>query len=211
MGIGLSGSVTPGPLLAFNIREVLRTGFWAGPLSIVGHSLLELAIVVALSVGIAQLLESDVAGFAIGVAGGLFLLWMGWGMVRRPSVNTPSAPTGRGRDRGETARPGLGVAVGGVLVTLSNPYWSLWWATIGLGYMLWSRALGTPGVVSFYVGHILADFAWYALVAFALVTGRRIMSDLAYRLLIMACGLFLLGMGAWFISSGISSLRAALA
>ena len=98
----------------------------------------------------------------------------------------------------------------GALVTLSNPYWSLWWATIGLGYMVWATGLGSAGVTSFYVGHILADFAWYGLVAFALVTGRRLMPPLAYRILIVGCGLFLLGMGGWFVASGVESLRTAL-
>ena len=209
-GVGLSGSITPGPLLAFNVREVARIGFWAGPLSIVGHSLLELIIVIALAIGAAHFLESPIAGFLIGIAGGLFLLWMGWGMTRHPNRQAPPARAECRQASRSGGRYGM-TALGGALVTLSNPYWSLWWATIGLGYMVWSTEMGRPGVVSFYVGHILADFVWYTAVALALVTGRRLMSPMAYRALMVVCGLFILGMGVWFIVSGIGFLRTAMA
>ena len=208
-GVGLSGSVTPGPLLAFNIREVLRVGFWAGPLTIVGHSALELIVVLALVIGVARFLESPIAGFVIGIAGGLFLIWMGWAMARHPSRLTPPGTAGA-VDLSEGQGGRSKVVVFGALVTLTNPYWSLWWATIGLGYLLWARGMGDAGIVSFYVGHILADFLWYTVVAMALVSGRRLMSPLAYRVLIVICGLFLLGMGGWFIASGVRFLQTAM-
>ena len=207
-GVGFSGAVTPGPLLAFNILEVVRIGFWAGPLSIVGHSLLELLIVAALSIGVAAFLASPIPGFVIGTAGGLFLIWMGWGMARHPARHAPPDMADYMDSSGSSGGRSQTVLFGAV-VTLSNPYWSLWWATIGLGYLVWARNMGQPGLVSFYVGHILADFAWYTAVAAALVTGRRLMSPFTYRVLIVICGLFLLAMGGWFIASGIGFITSA--
>ncbi len=71
-------------------------------------------------------------------------------------------------------------------------------------YLLWSLNLGIAGVASFFTGHILADLAWYALVAFIVATGRKVMNDTVYRGLLIVCGLALLSLGGYFITSGVS-------
>jgi threonine/homoserine/homoserine lactone efflux protein len=93
--------------------------------------------------------------------------------------------------------------VAGILTSLSNPYWTIWWATIGLGYIVLSRRLGTVGLLSFYVGHILSDLSWYSFVALALTLGRRAISDRIYRGVVAVCGVFLVGFGAYFGYSGL--------
>src|SRR3989304_1238837 len=82
--VGLSGAASPGPPLAHNIRETVRRGFIAGPLVALGHSLLELATVALLAVGLAQIPESSLAVSLIGIVGGAFLVWMGGGVLRKP-------------------------------------------------------------------------------------------------------------------------------
>jgi threonine/homoserine/homoserine lactone efflux protein len=94
----------------------------------------------------------------------------------------------------------------GVLVSVANPYWIIWWATIGMAYIDKALDHGAAGVGSFFTAHILSDFAWLSLVAFALVTGRRLMSTPVYRGILMVCGGFLVGLGSWFIYSGVSFL-----
>ena len=204
--VGFSGAITPGPLLVFTIRESVRRGFVAGPLVATGHALLEMAVMAGLAIGVARFLEKGVASFAIATLGGLFLLWMGWGMVRNPSGHVLPQGNPGGGVPVEKSRPDMAI-LGGALVSISNPYWSLWWATIGLEYIVWATGLGTTGIVSFYTGHILADLAWYSLVAFAVASGRRVMTPGAYRVLIAVCGLFLLALGGYFIVSGVDFLR----
>lgn len=208
--VGFSGAVTPGPLLVYAVRESVRRGFVAGPLVVVGHAILEIAVVVGLAAGVARFLEADLAGFVIAILGGAFLLWMGWGMVRNPSrhVLLPGSPAG---DENASESGPLVVVAGGALVSVANPFWSLWWATIGLGYIVWATDLGAAGVVSFYTGHILSDLAWYSLVAFAMASGRRFLTPGAYSALIVVCGLFLLALGVFFIVSGVGFLRDVIA
>ena len=55
----------------------------------------------------------------------------------------------------------------GILLSIANPYWFIWWATIGMGYIMYSVKFGLPGIISFFAGHILADLAWYYLVSFS--------------------------------------------
>jgi threonine/homoserine/homoserine lactone efflux protein len=92
--------------------------------------------------------------------------------------------------------------VAGIVVSLSNPYWTIWWATIGLGYIALSRRLGFMGLASFFSGHILSDLIWYSIVALALTLGRSLITDRIYRGLVGLCGVFLVAFGLYFGYSG---------
>ena len=201
--VGLSGAISPGPLLAFNIRETVRHGFLAGPYVATGHAILELLVVVALALGLSQLLDMEPVVATIGMLGGLFLLWMGWGMLRNPGQGAPG-PAGHhhGVAPGSIREP----IVGGIMVSLSNPFWTIWWITVGAAFMTQSLELGLLGIAAFYLGHILSDFSWYSLVSAALTSGRRLITDRVYRGIMLGCGAFLLGMGGYFIATGITVL-----
>ncbi|MDD3022305.1 MAG: LysE family transporter [Syntrophomonadaceae bacterium] len=95
-------------------------------------------------------------------------------------------------------------AVGGFLLSLANPFWSIWWVSVGLGYITLSMKNGIPGVTSFYMGHILADVTWYCMVAAAVAGGRKFLSNSAYRLILIGCGFFLILLGGYFIYMGIN-------
>ncbi len=94
------------------------------------------------------------------------------------------------------------------MVSLSNPFWSLWWVTVGLYYLTRSQdlGLGLLGIAAFYLGHILADYVWYGVVSLALVSGRRILTNTFYKGLILVCGLFLWGLAGFFIVQGVARL-----
>ena len=96
----------------------------------------------------------------------------------------------------------------GILMSLVNPYWSIWWATIGLGYILHSMNAGTMGVVAFFTGHILGDLFWYAAVSTAIWKGRQLLSDRGYRILIGTCAACLIVFSCLFAWSGMQKLIA---
>jgi threonine/homoserine/homoserine lactone efflux protein len=235
--ISLSGALMPGPLFTLSVRETLRRGFWVGPLLATGHALIELALVVGLALGLSEFLGEGKGTAVVAMLGGLFLIWMGYEMLRTAprqelrlapqSVPIPTPiedPPWSARTtyrqrllaamRGSDA-PGASNRIrsmsavlvpAGVLVSVANPYWIIWWATIGMAYIDKALAHGAAGVGSFFAAHILSDFAWLSLVAFALVTGRRLMSTPVYRGILMVCGAFLVGLGGWFIYSSVSFL-----
>jgi threonine/homoserine/homoserine lactone efflux protein len=193
--VGLSGAMMPGPLLAVTISESTRRGAMTGPLIVLGHMVLEATLVAGLALGIAAFLKAQAVVAGISVVGGAMLCWMGQGMIRsaaRLSV-TPSSEV----------RKGMHPAVAGAVVSLLNPYWSLWWATIGIGYVAIGSRSGWPGVAVFFAGHILSDFVWYTLVSVTIARGKRLLTDPAYRWTIRLCGAGIVFFGLWFLRDGI--------
>jgi len=196
--VGLSGAMTPGPLFTYDVSEAARRGFWTGPQVALGHSLLELLVVGGLALGLGPLLSVSLVGVVVGLAGGAFLVWMGYRMARSAPHQTLSVRSAGGN-------PGMRPVVAGVLVSLANPYWSVWWISIGMSYVFLSLQQGAAGLLAFYTGHILADFAWFSLVAFLVVSGRRFLNDRAYRGLLFVCALFLVSLGVFFIYNAAAS------
>ncbi|MGI5879152.1 MAG: LysE family transporter [Syntrophomonadaceae bacterium] len=203
-GVGLSGAMMPGPLLTATIVSTARHGFMAGPLIVLGHALLELALLIALLAGFSTILLLPRVGQTVAVVGGSFLLYLGYCMIKDTIKGRLILPDGQPDQLSST--PLMHPAVAGVLISVSNPYWTIWWATIGLSYLTIAWKSGTSGIVSFYSGHILADLFWYSLIALIISTGSRWLSPSVYKFILMLCAVFLLGLGVYFIYSGFNSI-----
>ncbi len=193
--IALSGAIMPGPLLTATISESSQRGFLAGPLLIVGHALLELLLLITLVLGLAPFLQRDDVFAFVAIAGGVILLWMAAGMFRSlPRLSLSLNP-------GALKRGSL--IINGALYSIANPYWIIWWATIGFGYVIFSWRYGTAGIMFFFTGHILADLAWYSAVSAAVGKGRHLFTDRLYRWIIGACALVLILFAFYFFYAGL--------
>ncbi|MBU3915751.1 LysE family translocator [bacterium] len=192
--LALSGALMPGPLLTMAIGESPRKGYLAGPLLILGHGILEAALLVCLMLGLAPILKQDSIFGVIALSGSIILLWMAFGMLRSiPSLSLDF-------NSGQTTSGHL--ILSGILMSLANPYWLIWWATIGLGYIIHCQQFGLLGVIVFFIGHILADLVWYSLVSFSVVKGRSFLNVSFYRGLIGFCACFLVIFAGYFGYSG---------
>ncbi len=199
--VALSGAMMPGPLLTVTVGESARRGFWAGPLIMVGHAVLEAALVLLLLAGVGLWLNRPLVLGAVGVVGAAMLGWMGWGLLRASRYSR--------LEFDPQDQAGLHPILAGICMSLANPYWLIWWLTIGLGYVMFSAKFGLLGVALFFIGHILADFAWYTLVSAAVAQGRRFLSDNLYRGFLAGCGVFLFVFGGYFGLQGLRFLLAA--
>ncbi|GAB4483580.1 MAG: LysE family transporter [Thermodesulfovibrionales bacterium] len=191
--IALSGALVPGPLFTVTVSESFRRGFHAGPLVIIGHGLLELAVVLLIVLQVTPLLRADDIRTAVSAAGGLVLVLMG-GVTLRDARTAHIDISRKG------AAGGMHPVLAGLLGSLSNPYWVVWWLTIGIGYLLSAMKFGAAGVIAFFAGHISADLLWYSVVSYAVSRGREIMGDRSYRGVLAACGVVLTAFGLWFLS-----------
>ncbi len=201
--IGLSGALMPGPLLTAVVGESSRRGAKAGPLMVAGHGLLELALVAALLLGLAPFFESPALRGGIAAAGAAILAWMAFSMFKglaslslERELRSGDASAGRG-----------GLLLRGALLSVANPYWSIWWATVGIGLMLQCKAAGWLGIAAFYAGHVLSDLAWYSAVSLAVGRGRSFLNDAAYKWLIGVCAFVLALFSALFCLYAVSVFR----
>lgn len=192
--VGLSGALMPGPLLALTVGETVRYGFRAGPLLVLGHAILELALVIALIFGLSRIVGNSLVVGIIGVIGGLALIYLGFSSVRQGWRNVTLLA-----GAGKTANRNL--VLSGIIVSIANPYWVAWWAIIGTTYLLWALPLGAGGVAAFFGGHISADIVWYTVIGLIVVKGKQYISNRAYRWFLIICGIALIGLGIYFIIS----------
>lgn len=198
--IAFSGAMMPGPFMTMTIGESAKSGPWVGPKMIAGHAVLEIALLFALFYGLAPLFKHE--NFFIGVAiiGGLIMIWMAQSMFRSlPTLEIKAQITS-----GKT----INLYMAGILMSLANPYWIIWWATIGLGYVLVSKELGFAGIAFFFVGHILGDLVWYSAISIAVGKGRKFFSNKVYRILVGTCAAFLALFAVWLIWDGVGKLWA---
>jgi threonine/homoserine/homoserine lactone efflux protein len=103
-----------------------------------------------------------VAGL-IGLFGGAFLAWMGYGMIKSGISKSVSLESQRAENRAGMRN----LVLAGVFVSATNPYFILWWATTGMELIRQSYAIGLIGVLFFFTGHILSDLVWYSVISIA--------------------------------------------
>jgi len=193
--VAFSGAVMPGPVLTVTISESARRGFRTGPLIVLGHGILEIALLVLIAFGLSELISRPFFIGMVGVSGAVILFWMAVGMFRSLGGIGPLETPAGGRSRHPV--------VSGILTSISNPYWFIWWATIGMGYVLISVRFGLPGLIVFFTGHILADLAWYSLVSWLISRGKGFLSVRIYRGLIGICAAVLALFGIYFGAYGL--------
>ena len=203
--LALGAVASPGPVSTAIVSQAPRRGWLVGPLVATGHSLMELLLVLLVIFGLGVGLASDGIQTGIALLGGMLLLWMGgiivwqvWrGKVRLPRPEQGTEPIGNGQF--------VGI---GMFATLGNPFWYAWWVTVGAGYLsgYLSEAQGITLVVSFFLGHIAADYAWDTLLSTVVGGGRRWMNDTIYQFLLLACAVFFIYLGGTFLAHGFSAL-----
>jgi threonine/homoserine/homoserine lactone efflux protein len=189
--VALSGALMPGPVLAVTIAGVRQKGFWFGPLVVLGHGMVELPIVLLLALGLGAVLGNPWVVVAIGYVGAAAMAWMGVGLLRQAGRPPEAATEGSGSR--------LGAVGAGALTSLANPYWYLWWVSMGAVLLAGAAKAGWIGVAVFFAGHISADLAWYSLIALGVARGRRYLDGRLYQGLLVLCALVLVVMAARFL------------
>lgn len=192
--VGLSGAMAPGPVLTVTISETLKYGFKAGPLIVLGHALLEMLLLLLIAAGLGPFFQQPLITLIFLSAGGVVLLLMGFQMVITNKKTTENALNATG-----TESP-YGPVLAGIVLSLTNPFWIIWWVTVGMGFVMQSLQFGIAGLLSFYMGHILADLAWYSFVSFSVSAGRRLCPPMLYRIVFVICGIVLTFLGLLFIT-----------
>ncbi len=187
VAISLSGVMAPGPITAATLAAGMRSRH-AGALVALGHAAIEMPLILLLSTGIGGFLTSSTAQSGIGLAGGMVLVWMGVQLLLSSwRSNARPAPIQR--------HPLLI----GIILSVANPYFLIWWATVGLSLALQAMAFGVFMLISFALVHWLCDLAWLEILSLAGFTGSAAFGRRAQMAVAVACGIVMVGFGAKFI------------
>jgi threonine/homoserine/homoserine lactone efflux protein len=197
--IAFSGAVMPGSVFTYTVDRSLRYGVKAGVLVSLGHALLELILVILIFVGAGRYLAVESAGTAIGLIGGVVLVYLGSQMIRDVYFNKITLETGEIHDNKQS-----GMFMAGMILSAANPYFLIWWSAVGLALIMSSyNSLGAMGIAIFYLGHILGDISWYTFVATVVSKTRHLLNIKVYKTIIVVLALCLVGFGISFFAGGI--------
>lgn len=192
----------PGPLLTYNMNQSMRVGIRSGLLLITGHAILELVTIVLLFLGAGAFLSTNIAQIVIGLVGGIVLVIFGISMIK--DVIQGKAKLNVQEKGGEHSG---GLILNGIVISVLNPYFLIWWTVVGLGLMLAAySAFGIIGIAIFFAGHMLADFSWYLLVSFFVSHTRKIINEKAYKIIVIVLALVLICFGAKFLINAATTL-----
>ncbi len=195
---GFSGAVMPGTMLVLTIGQVSAHGFWAAPAIVLGHAALELFVVLALIAGLRHVLQNTAVRGGVGIIGGAALIYMGYDMLRN-ALGVQVELT-----RSEEALPLGYLVLQGAAVCIVNPYFTAWWATIGVGQMAHLQPRTAREYLAFYLAHEASDFVWYSFVGIVVVLGARALN---LATLVVVCGALVAVLGGWFIYGGVQCVR----
>lgn len=186
--ISFSGSMQPGPVTAAAIAIGGRNRY-AGILLAFGHVIVEFPVMILIMLGIGRVFELRVFQIVVGLAGGIVLLIMAATMF----ISLKAKESHQEKDVRD--RPVLA----GIILSVSNPYFLLWWATIGLALATDAKGFGIWAFALFALVHWLCDGLWLQALSWASYKGSTVFGGRTQRIVLMICSVALLVFGLVFI------------
>lgn len=194
--ISLSGVLMPGPITALTVVKGSR-GWRAGSLVALGHGVVEFPLIGLIYLGVGILFQKQIVRTGIGILGGAVLIWMGIEMLinsRRAKITSEEKE--------------LNPFLGGILLSIGNPYFLLWWATIGASLTVQAMGFGAIGLLSFALVHWFCDLAWLQFLSWLSFQGGKFFGKKLQIALFIICGLAMLYFGMFFLVDAALNLKA---
>lgn len=216
--VALTGAMSPGPLLTYTIIKSIKTksrAWLMGVWIIIGHAILEFLLIVVLLWGLSTFLTNLLVLKIIGLLGGGLLIFFGISVIL--DVKNNRIPTDFLQKVTDTQEPNVQLisqniksmqkkdlkmaienpVLGGILVSMSNPYWWFWWAAVGFAFMnTYGISFANPsGLIAFFIGHEMGDLSWYFIVSVIVALGKNTLNKKVYYGLLLLCGLFMILFG----------------
>ena len=192
--ISLSGALMPGPVFATVLTKSCKSP-WAGAQASLGHAVIEVPLILLISFGAAAFFDQAAVKFVLGVAGGGMVVWMGIGMFRARKIIAS----------GQKDTP-YNAFTAGILLSASNPFFILWWATVGALLILKAAEFGAGGLWALILTHWSTDLIWMSIVSAVVYRTHKLWAPAFQEAVFTGCSLLLVGFGGWFVVSGIQAV-----
>lgn len=197
-----SGALSPGPLSVATFSEGAKRGWVSGFFTALGHTVVELPLVLLLATGLSGFIALEENRGIIAFLGGTSLLaysilqLMDAVRVWREKTVIKASSSYRG-----------GFYVGVILSAL-NPFFLIWWATVGIKLVVDALSLFNSILVAIlvlYVAHVWMDYAWLTFLSYLGYKGKTLgFKKMAFILFLSS--LVLAYFGFEFIASAVGEL-----
>jgi len=193
--VSFAGAIVPGPILAVTIAKGFKSP-WAGLQIALAHILIDISVILLIYFGLGQFLQIVTVQIILSILGGIFIIWLGINMFRtRAKVVYGSADL---RYSAFTL---------GILTTVFNPMFLLWWATIGSMFIMKFHEFGITGLIAFIFAMELPNLTWYPLASIVTYkTSSSLRGQKIKEWLFIICSMLLVGFGTWFVVSGVQMI-----
>ncbi|RXG65142.1 hypothetical protein ES695_09220 [Candidatus Atribacteria bacterium 1244-E10-H5-B2] len=185
--ISLSGVMAPGPITAVTVSKGTKSPH-AGAIIALGHGIVEIPLMILILYGFDEILKILYIKAIIGLLGGLFLLKMGLGLLKGIKLA-----------KIDSSNDSHSPLMAGIILSLANPYFLIWWATIGSILIFRSITFGLLGFAIFMVLHWSCDFFWCYFLSALSFKGGQFFGKRLQQVLFLICGVFLLFFSSKFI------------
>ena len=189
--ISFSGVMMPGPMFAMTLAKSYRSP-WAGTWVSLGHAVIEVPLILLIYFGFARFFENNTVQIVLSILGGAMIIWLGTAMFRARAEVV----------QGSKDLP-YNAFVAGIITSGLNPFFLLWWATIGSMLIMKFLDFGATGLIVFIIVHWLCDLIWLSLVSNIVYRTHSLWGRKLQEGLFITCSLLLIGFGTWYLISGI--------
>jgi threonine/homoserine/homoserine lactone efflux protein len=208
--VSTSGVLSPGPLFFINILYGSKYGSFVGLKIASGHAIVEFPLIIMLSYGLytfSSLDVSDAIFKVIGMIGGIFILIFSIlqinSILRDKKSNTTTKSNGISNTKSNIRNPILA----GFIFTILNPFFLVWWLTIGS--KLISDSLINFGIVEgtslVFFSHIWMDYFWLGFTSFMINKGKSIIKEKVYRIFVFTISVILGIYGFYLLSMSLTT------
>lgn len=185
--ISLSGVIIPGPVSTLTISQGAKSPH-VGAMVALGHGIVEIPLMILILFGFGEILKITFIRISIGLLGGLFLFKLAYDLLKGIKVS-----------REESTKHFTSPLKAGIILTLANPAFIAWMATIGSILILRSYTFGVSGFFFYIILHWSTDFLWLYFLSTLSFKGGQFFGKKLQQVLFAICGIFLLFFSAKFI------------
>lgn len=188
--ISSSGVMSPGPLFAANIFYGLKGGAKSGLKIAYGHTIVELPLVIFLGIGVFSLETFPEFRTYITIIGALGLFVFAG--IQLKSIFKNKLET--------INEPKHGPFLTGIILSALNPFFIIWWLTIGFklisdSLIFWSFW----GILIMFLLHIWMDYVWLSSTALVASRVSKILSNRSFKFLLVSLSMVLIYFGITFL------------
>jgi len=188
--ISASGVMSPGPLFAANVMYGLREGRISGIKMAVGHTIVEFPLILLLGIGFFSIESIPEIRIVITILGAIGLFGFAILQIRTITKKEFNIET----------KSKHGPLVAGILLSALNPFFIIWWLTIGLVLISESiQSFGFVGIIILFLFHIWMDYVWLFTIAAFSSKARNYLSKRNFKMIIVGLSLILIYFGIDFL------------